>query len=68
MCVPTAAILGDLILTSFVISPATFKVPNTPCDEPILIWFVNSMPTGSCKTTVYRYFSKRIREKAQCKG
>ena len=52
MCVPAAVILGGLILTSFLIYPATFKVPNTSWDEPILICLVISMPTGSC---VYRF-------------
>ena len=72
MSVPAAAILGGLIiLTSFVISPATVKVPNTPWDEPTLIWLVISMPTGSRKTTIYRFLRmllKRIHERAQCKG
>ena len=41
MSVPPAAFLGGLIiLTSFVISPATVKVPNTPWDEPTLVWLL----------------------------
>ena len=59
MSVPAAAILGGLIiLTSFIISPATVKVPNTPWDEPTLVWLTISMPTGSRKTTIFAYAAK----------
>lgn len=72
MSVPDTAILcGLLILTSFVIAPATVKVPNTPWDEPTLIWLTISMPTGSRKTMIYKFLRgvlNKIRERSQCKG
>ena len=38
MNVSASAILAGLVnMTSFIMSPATVKVPNTQWDEPILI-------------------------------
>jgi hypothetical protein len=72
MSVPAAAILGGLIIiTSFILSPASVKVPNTPWDEPVLVWLTISMPTGSRKTTIYKFLRillKKIRLKANCPG
>ena len=72
MSVPPAAILGGLlILTSLVISPAEVVVPNIDWVEPVLIWLTISMPTGSRKTTVYKFLRgllQSIREATRCTG
>ena len=63
MSVPAAAILGGLIiLTSFIISPATVKVPNTPWDELTLLRLTISVPTGSRKTTSYKFLRMLLRK------
>ena len=67
MSVPAAAILGGLIiLTSFIICPATVKVP---WDEPTLVWLTISMPTGSRKTTIYIFLMllRKIRKELNAK-
>lgn len=72
MSVPPAAILGGLlILTSFIISPAVVKIPETDWIESTLIWLTISMPTGSRKTTVYQFLKglmEDVRDKVGCKG
>lgn len=40
---------------SFVLSPATVKVPQTEWAEPILLWMTVAMPTGTGKSTLFRY-------------
>lgn len=52
---PTAVLTGYLILGSFVLSPSSIKVPNTDWEEPILLWMTVAMPTGSGKSTLFRY-------------
>ena len=52
---PTAVLTGYLILGSFVVSPSTIKVPGTDWTEPVLLWMTVTMPTGSGKSTLFRY-------------
>lgn len=72
MSVSPAAVLGGLlILTSFVLSPATITVPGTDRVEPALIWLTISMPTGSRKTTIYQFMRRLLQEvwqPAKCSG
>jgi hypothetical protein len=72
MSVPPSAILGGLlILASFAISPSVVTVPGTDWMETTLIWLTISMPTGSRKTTVYRFLKSLLQEmrvEAKCKG
>ena len=68
---PTAILSGLIILTSFIMSPSIVKVPGTPWQEPVLIWLTISMPTGSRKTTIYRFLRSiltKVRVATQCKG
>lgn len=52
---PTSVLGGYLILSSYVLSPASVRVPNTEWEEPILLWLTISMPTGSGKSTLFRH-------------
>ena len=52
---PTAVLTGYLILGSFIVSPSTVKVPTTDWAEPVLLWMTVAMPTGSGKSTLFRY-------------
>ena len=52
---PTAVLGGYLILGSFVLSPASVRVPHTNWEEPVLLWLTVSMPTGSGKSTLFRH-------------
>ena len=52
---PSAVLGGYLIIGSFILSPASVKVPNTDWEEPVLVWLTISMPTGSGKSTLFRY-------------
>ena len=52
---PTAVLGGYLILGSFVLSPASVRVPHTDWEEPVLLWLTVSMPTGSGKSTLFRH-------------
>ena len=57
--IPSTAVLTRyLVLTSYVISPSTVKIPDTDCAEPVLLWLTVAMPTGSGKSTLFRYLSK----------
>ena len=63
---PPAAVLGGyLLLGSFVLSPASVKVPSTDWSEPVLLWMTVCMPTGSGKSTLFRHLYsllQRVRE------
>ena len=52
---PTAVLTGYLILGSFILLPSTIKVPKTDWAEPVLLWMTVAMPTGSGKSTLFRY-------------
>ena len=51
----TAVLSGYLILGSFILSPASVKVPGTNWEEPVILWLTVSMPTGSGKSTLFRH-------------
>ena len=59
----TAVQTGYLVLTSYVISPSTVKIPDTDWAEPVL-WLTVAMPTGSGKSTLFRYLFEQIRSLA----
>ena len=61
--VPPDAILAGLItLSSFFLSPAQVCVPTTSWTEPVLVWIVISMFTGSRKTTIYKFLARIIQD------
>jgi hypothetical protein len=56
LCIPPLAVLGGLVtLTSFVISPAVVEVPGTEWRESVLVWLSVNMPTGSSKSSLYKF-------------
>lgn len=56
LCIPPVAVLGGLItLTSYLVSPAVVKVPDTEWAEKVLVWISINMPTGSTKSALYQY-------------
>ena len=61
LCIPPIAVLGGLvILTSYVMSPAVVKVPDTEWAERVLVWISINMPTGSTKSALYQYMHSII--------
>ena len=63
----TAVLCGLITITSYVISPAVVKVPNTEWSETALLWLSMNMPTGSTKSALYQYLSSVIlRVRKEC--
>lgn len=44
-------------MTSYVISPAVITIPGIDWVEPALVWLSINMPTGSGKSSLYKYLS-----------
>ena len=69
LCIPPTAVLGGLVVcTSYMISPATVKVPGTEWSEKSLVWLSINMPTGSTKSALYQYLYNiivQVREKCK---
>ena len=59
---PTAVLTGYLVLAGYVISPSTVKIPDTDWAEPVLLWFTVAMPTGSGKSTLFRYLFNQLQQ------
>lgn len=59
---PTAVLSGYLVLGSYIMSPASIKVPGTTWEEPILLWLTVCMPTGSGKSTLFRHLYKVLKD------
>lgn len=59
---PTAVLGGYIVLSSFIISPATVLVPGTDWQEPVLLWLTVTMPTGSGKSTLFRHLYSLLSE------
>ena len=68
LCMPPTAVLCGLIsLTSYIISPAVVKVPNTEWCEPAIVWLSINMPTGSTKSALYNFLTSIIlKVRAKC--
>ena len=61
---PLAVLGGYLIIGSFILSPASVKVPNTDWEEPVLLWITICMPTGSGKSQHLYELLQRIHTRA----
>lgn len=59
---PTAVLTGYLALVSYVISPSTIKIPDKDWAEPILLWLTVAMPTGSGKSTLFRFLFNQLQK------
>lgn len=60
---------GLIILTSYVLSPAMVTIPGIDWEEPALVWLCINMPTGSGKSSLYKYLvdlANNIRRKCGC--
>lgn len=44
------------------ISPSTVKIPDTDWAEPVLLWLTVAMPTGSGKSTLFRYLFNQLQQ------
>lgn len=62
---PTAVLSGYLVLGSYILSPAVVQVPQKAWTEPVLLWSTVAMPTGSGKSTLFRYLFKLLNEVRQ---
>ncbi|XP_067039953.1 uncharacterized protein [Acropora muricata] len=59
---PLALLSGILGLLSFAIAHAQVEVPNTLWREPAILWLAIVMPTGTGKSTIYRYLTDILRK------
>ena len=66
---PTAVLSGLIALTSHVVTPATVVIPGLNWDEPAIVWLSINMPTGSGKSSLYKYLYNltiMVRKKSGC--
>ena len=70
LSLPATAVLGGFVaLTSHVISPAVVTIPDINWSEPVLVWMSINMPTGSGKSSLYKYLydmTCEIRKRSGC--
>jgi hypothetical protein len=56
LSIPSSAVLSGLIsVTSYVLAPSTVAIPGLDWVEPALVWLSINMPTGSGKSSLYKY-------------
>lgn len=69
LSVPAAAVLfGLLSVFSFIISHSYVKCVGTRWSEPVIIWTVVAMPTGSGKSTLFKLLLGLIQDvRKRCK-
>lgn len=56
-------------MTSYIISPAVIKIPGIDWVEPALVWLSINMPTGSGKSSLFKYLvdiTNEIRKSSGC--
>ena len=67
LSVPDTAILfGLMSIVSFMLAHSSVKCVGTRWTEPVILWMVVAMPTGSGKSTIFRFLlelMKRVRSK-----
>ena len=70
MSLPATAVLSSLLaLTSHVISPAVVSIPDINWSEPALVWISINMPTGSGKSSLYKYlYNLTCEVRRRCAG
>ena len=57
---PSAVICGLITLVSFFISHSDIEVENTAWVEPAIVWLTVGMPTGSGKSSIFKYLLKLV--------
>ena len=58
---PKSAVLsGLLLLVSYRLSHCTVSVPGTSWHDPVLLWIIISMPTGSGKTLLFSFLDELV--------
>ena len=63
LSVPAAAVLfGLLSVFSFMLSHSHVKCVGTRWSEPVIVWMVVAMPTGSGKTTLFKFLLGLIQD------
>lgn len=56
LSIPPSAVLSGLIsVTSYIVSPAVITIPGVDWVEPAIVWLSINMPTGSGKSSIYKY-------------
>ena len=67
---PAEAVLAGLIMvTSFALSHSAVEVEGLDWVEPILVWMVVCMPTGSGKSTLCKFLRNLVKKfRSQCAG
>jgi len=58
--VPSAVICGLILLVSFFISHSETCVKNTSWVEPAIVWLTVGMPTGTGKSSIFKYLLKIV--------
>ena len=57
---PSAVVCGLILLVSYFISHSETHVENTAWVEPDIVWLTVGMPTGSGKSSVFKYLLKLV--------
>jgi len=57
---PSAVICGLILLVSFFISHSETCVENTSWVEPAIVWLTVGMPTGTGKSSIFKYLLKVV--------
>jgi len=57
---PSAVLCGLIILVSFFISHSEICVEDTSWVEPAIVWLTVGMPTGSGKSSIFKYLLKIV--------
>ena len=61
LSVPTTILLlGFLTVTQFAIGESYVQIEDTEWIEPLIVWIILHMPSGSRKSNVHRFLSKLI--------
>ena len=56
MSIPPSAVLSGLIsVTSYILAPSIVTIPGIDWVQPALVWLSINMPTGSGKSSLYKY-------------
>lgn len=55
---PVAVLSGLIFVTSYCMSHSLVDVEDTEWTEPVILWIVICMPTGSGKSSLYKYLCK----------
>ena len=59
---PTAVLFGLISLFSFMLSHSKVQCVGTRWSEPVIVWIVVAMPTGSGKSTLFKFLHSLLQD------